>query len=51
MDEIHINKKLRWVQLKNPSGKTLETITKEFDIHPIIIDELRNPSDRSRAEM
>lgn len=51
MEEILINKKLRWIELKNPNEKTLEAIEKEFNIHPIIVDELRSPSDRSRAEM
>lgn len=48
--EIRKGKNLQWVDLERPTEKDLAWVEKEFGIHPIIIDELRGPSTRSRVE-
>ncbi len=48
--EIKKGKDVQWVDIEKPSEKDLAWLQKEFGIHPVIIDELRGPSARSRAE-
>jgi magnesium transporter len=43
--------KINWVHLMRPSDRELEALRKEFDIHPIIIDELKEASARSKVEV
>lgn len=43
--------KTAWINLINPSEKELASLKKEYDIHPIIIDELRGVSARSKVEI
>lgn len=42
--------KVNWIHLFKPSEKELDALKKEFDIHPIIIDELKEMSARSKIE-
>lgn len=48
--EIRKGKNVQWVDLEKPTEKDLAWIHKEFGIHPVIVDELRSPSARSRVE-
>jgi len=41
---------VQWIDIEKPSEKELQWLEKEFDIHPVIIDELRGPSARARVE-
>lgn len=41
---------MQWIDIEKPSDKELQWLEKEFDIHPVIIDELRGPSARARVE-
>ncbi len=43
--------KVNWINLVRPNSKELEALKKEFDIHPIIIEELSQPSARSKVEI
>ncbi|KKS81965.1 MAG: Mg2 transporter protein CorA family protein [Candidatus Wolfebacteria bacterium GW2011_GWC1_43_10] len=43
--------KVKWTHLFQPTDKELESLRKEYGFHPIIIDELRNPSARSKVEI
>jgi magnesium transporter len=50
MNQIIINKNLQWVHLENPQEKDIKELKEQFNIHPIILDELLRPSDRSKVE-
>lgn len=50
MKEISLNNKLRWIHVNEPTEKDIREIKTKFNIHPIILDELLNPSDRSKVE-
>lgn len=39
-----------WVDVLNPKAKDLEMLRKKFHIHPVILNELKEPSARSRVE-
>lgn len=41
--------KIKWIDLVNPSSEEIEQLKKEFNLHPIIIEELKAPSNRARA--
>jgi len=43
--------KTNWINLNNPSDKELEALEREFKFHPIIIEELRGVSSRSKVEI
>jgi magnesium transporter len=43
--------KINWVNLVRPNEKELAALKKEFGIHPIIIEELSQPSARSKVEI
>ncbi len=49
--ETKIGKNATWINLEKPSEKDLDWLQKEFDFHPIIIEELRNPSARGKVEV
>ena len=49
-NQININKNLRWLSFVNPREKDIKNLRNESTIHPIILDELLRPSDRSRIE-
>jgi magnesium transporter len=48
--EIKHGKGVQWIDIERPSTKDLEWLAKEYGIHPIIIEELREPSARGRVE-
>jgi len=50
MKENIINKKIRWLEITNPSKKEIQQIQNQFRIHPLISDELLAPSDRAKIE-
>src|SRR4051812_5610098 len=43
-------KKVSWVDILKPAEKDLTALQKEFDLHPLLVQELRNPSSRTRVE-
>jgi magnesium transporter len=48
--EIEGNKRGQWIDVKKPAGKELAWLQETFNLHPIIVDELREPSARARVE-
>jgi magnesium transporter len=44
------NKSVQWVNVEKPTSKDLASLKKDFKLHPIIVDELREPSARARVE-
>ena len=48
--ETKTGKNVTWIDIEKPSEKDLDWIQKEFDIHPVIIEELRSTSSRGRVE-
>ncbi len=40
----------RWIDVPRPAQKDLDWLQKKFHIHPVILEELRGPSARSRVE-
>ena len=42
--------KFKWIHIENPGKKDIEFLKKTFNFHPIILDELLQPSTRSRVE-
>jgi magnesium transporter len=48
--EIKKGKGVQWVNVEKPSEADLTWLAKEYALHPIIVDELRGPSARGRAE-
>ena len=40
----------QWIDILSPTKKDLDWLKKKFHIHPIIIEELKSPSARSRVE-
>jgi magnesium transporter len=50
MNQITINKNLRWIHFENPKENEIKELATQFKIHPIILDELLRPSDRSKVE-
>ena len=49
---MHIlkGKKIAWVNISHPSKEDIEYLRKTYHIHPVILEELRGPSFRSRVE-
>lgn len=45
-----IHKSANWINIARPTEKDLAWLRKKFHVHPVIIDELRGPSARSRVE-
>jgi magnesium transporter len=43
--------KVSWVNIMNPKEKDLLWLKKKYSFHPLIIDELRGPSARSKVEI
>ena len=39
-----------WIDIVKPTGKDIEKLKKDYDLHPVIADELRSPSPRTRVE-
>lgn len=48
--EIKKGREVQWINIEKPTEKELQWLEKEFDIHPVIIDELRGPSARAKVE-
>lgn len=48
--EILVNGKLSWINLINPSQEDVATLKSLTPIHPLVLDELLSPSDRTHAE-
>jgi magnesium transporter len=50
MEEIIINKGIKWINIVSPKKLDIELLRKKFHFHPIILDELIHMSDRSKVE-
>jgi magnesium transporter len=48
--EIKKNKRVQWIDVQKPTAKDLSWLKEKFGLHPIIVDELREPSARARVE-
>jgi magnesium transporter len=48
--EIKKNKQVQWIDIERPNGKDLVWLEEKFKLHPVIVDELREPSVRAYAE-
>ncbi len=48
--KVEKNKNVRWIDIMKPTTKDLDWLEEKFDLHPVIVDELRGPSVRARAE-
>ncbi len=48
--DIRKGKNVQWIDIENPTEKEVAWIEQEFGIHPVIAEELRGPSARSRVE-
>lgn len=48
--EIKKGKGVQWADVAEPREKELTWLGKEYKLHPVIVDELRGPSARSRVE-
>ncbi|MDI6733901.1 MAG: CorA family divalent cation transporter [Patescibacteria group bacterium] len=50
MTETKIKNNLKWIHLTRPNKNDVNELKNEFNIHPLILDELLSPSDRSKIE-
>jgi len=50
MKETLINKDIKWLDISSPAGLDIQFLRKNFNFHPIIIDELQHLSERSKVE-
>jgi len=50
MKELIINKGIKWIDIPFPTDTDIQYLKNNFDFHPIILDELIHPSDRSKTE-
>jgi magnesium transporter len=41
---------VQWTDIVKPTAKDLARLKKEFDLHPLIVEELKGPSARTRVE-
>ena len=48
--DIKKGKSVQWIDIHEPTEKELQWIATQFNIHPVIIEELRGPSARARVE-
>ena len=44
------NRAVKWIDLEKPAKSELEWLKEEFNLHPVIADELKGPSARARVE-
>lgn len=51
MPTVSVKKAAYWVDITNPQKKHLDWLKREFDIHPVILDELKGPSARPMTEV
>ena len=49
--DIEKNKAVEWIDVARPTAKDLAWLKEKFGLHPVIVDELRGPSTRARAEI
>ena len=42
--------KVKWIDIKNPTKKDIDYLKKEFNFHPLVLEELIIPSYRSKVE-
>lgn len=45
-----IGGKIKWIDMVKPAGEELEWLQKQFGLHPVVIDELKNYSVHGRVE-
>ncbi|PIR07473.1 hypothetical protein COY65_01935 [Candidatus Jorgensenbacteria bacterium CG_4_10_14_0_8_um_filter_39_13] len=50
MKTFALNKNLKWLDFLNPSKKETDELKKIYDFHPLILEELLRPSDRTKVE-
>ena len=50
MKEIVINKELKWLDFLSPTENDLQNLKENFDFHPIVLEELFQPSARGKVE-
>lgn len=50
MRETVINRGLKWIDIPSPTGLDIQFLKKNFNLHPIILDEFLHPSDRCKVE-
>jgi len=43
-------KGVQWIDIVKPTSKDIAKLKKDFDLHPVIVEELRAPSPRTRVE-
>ncbi len=48
---VSLKKAAYWVDIVNPQKKHLDWLKREFNIHPVILEELRQPSARPKTEV
>ena len=48
--DIKKNKNVQWIDILKPTEKDLALLKEKFDLHPVIVEELRNPSARAFVE-
>lgn len=48
---ISVKKAAYWVDITNPQRKHIDWLKREFNIHPVILEELKEPSARAKAEV
>jgi magnesium transporter len=48
--QIQKNKNVRWIDVAAPTEEDLASLKKTFGLHPLIVEELREPSSRARVE-
>lgn len=48
--EIRKNKRVRWIDVLKPSAEDLTWLEQQFDLHPVITEEISGPSARARVE-
>lgn len=50
LKQINIGKNVHWLHIADPKEKEIKYLRDKFKVHPLILDELLVPSDRSRVE-
>ena len=50
MRKIIKGTKVTWINIQRPTNKDLNFLKKRFKIHPLVLDELINPSHRAKVE-
>ncbi|MFA6535967.1 MAG: CorA family divalent cation transporter [Candidatus Paceibacterota bacterium] len=51
MINIYTYKKLKWIDLESPTKDEIRSIMEEYRIHPLIADELINPSLKQKVDL